>query len=57
MTVGSYTPDFGYGNDEPLHDTMTDGTASENKPRILLVGLRRYLVLKFVHWMCYLHQA
>ncbi len=41
MHVGSFPKDFGYGPDEYDHDA-SGSTTSENKPRILLMGLRRY---------------
>ena len=40
LTVGSFPKDFGYGPEE--NDYEAPGSASsENKPRILLMGLRR----------------
>ena len=38
--VGSFPKDFGYGPDEH-DDEVPGGTTAENKPRILLMGLRR----------------
>ncbi|CAH1773646.1 unnamed protein product [Owenia fusiformis] len=37
--VGSFPKDYGYGADDPDHDTIV--TALDSKPRILLMGLRR----------------
>ena len=39
--VGSFPKGFGYGPDENEVDGVTG--SSEDKPRILLMGLRRYL--------------
>ncbi|XP_064652409.1 ras-related GTP-binding protein C-like isoform X2 [Lineus longissimus] len=38
--VGSFPKDYGYGPDDAEHD-MASATSPENKPRILLMGLRR----------------
>ena len=41
--VGSFPKDFGYGPDEH-DDELPGGATAENKPRILLMGLRRYKI-------------
>ncbi len=38
--VGSFPKDFGYGPDD--HNAEVGASASDTKPRILLMGLRRY---------------
>ncbi len=40
FTVGSFPRDFGYGPDEQ-DDEVAGAAAAENKPRILLMGLKR----------------
>merc|ERR1711893_185709 len=39
MHVGSFPKDYGYGPDDDYHEAS--GAASEDKPKILLMGLRR----------------
>ncbi|CAG0887241.1 unnamed protein product [Darwinula stevensoni] len=38
---GSFPKDFGYGPEDGLDGELSDGVPSQNKPRILLMGLRR----------------
>lgn len=40
--VGSFPKGFGYGSEEPDHDVA--GAGVETKPRILLMGLRRWVI-------------
>ena len=40
INVGSFPKDFGYGEHEYDHEAA-GGPSPENKPRILLMGLRR----------------
>ena len=42
MHVGSFPKDFGYGGDE-YDQEVVGGASADTKPRILLMGLRRYI--------------
>ena len=42
MNVGSFPKDFGYGADD-YENEAEGGSQTEPKPRILLMGLRRYV--------------
>lgn len=47
MTEGSFPKDFCYGGAADEYESeATGGAVADNKPRILLMGLRRYLVLE-----------
>ena len=47
--VGSFPKDFGYGPDEH-DDELPGGATAENKPRILLMGLRRYKKISIIEY-------
>lgn len=43
--VGSFPKDFGYAPFDGETEGSIDPLAGEQKPRILLMGLRRYLII------------